>query len=240
MTTLGSEYREFVAARSSTALVVLNPREIPECMTALRALRVPKCWVSYMYEPPAAKAINRAIEETSFDRYVVISDDTCPTQDALDRVLALHDRMPGACVTGYCNLDSSLPFVNLTWPWKQLAPPPPSVDSYALVMRSEIDNRLPHGAAFRSGFAGLALTCMSRELWLRFPLHHTSLGGQIDYQLSYELQQAGVEIHAPIGAFVQHVKEEWNKMDKNPEKRLLVGERPSSVTWTDLELKEAV
>lgn len=213
---------------TSTALMVLNPREIPECILGIQSLDVPKCWVSYMPEKWAARAISEAIEATDFDRYVVLSDDTVPTQRALDLVLAGMDA-GHPVVTGYCNLDSELPFVNLCW--NRLKPPPPSVDSYKMMTRREV--QVAEGYVLTT-FAGLALTCMTRESWLRFPLHPTSLGAQMDYQLSWELQEAGLPIVTPPGAFVRHVKERWNEMDQAPEKQLLVGVRRPTLTWTDL------
>lgn len=225
--------------RDDTALLILNPRRIPECIEALEGLDVPKCWLSYMPEVKAAACANRAIQETSYARYVVISDDTVPTQDVLDVVLDLHDLHPEACVTGYCNLDSHLPFVNLTW--APLHPPPPTVGAYKFSTRREADEgRTPFclDGVITSTFAGLSLTVMTREMWLRFPLRCTEYGGQMDYQLSWELQEAGLPIYAPVGAFVRHVKETWNEFDKSPEKLLLVGARPPAVTWTDVRAVE--
>lgn len=206
--------------------MVLNPREIPECMKALRGLDLPTAWCSYMPEIVVVEAINRVIRETDFDRYVVVSDDVVPTREALDAILRVHDTGT-PCVTGYCNLDSQMPFVNLTW--GPLHAPPPTMGAYNFYTKREIQGRKEE--VVRTTFAGLALTVMDRELWKQFPLRCTVLGGQMDYQLSWELQRAGVRIVAPRDSFVLHVKEEWNVMDKNPAKRLLIGERPPSITW---------
>lgn len=215
----------------NTALMVLNPRDIPYCMDALRALDVPACWVSYVPEVEAARLINEQIRLTDYDRYVVISDDCEPTQEALDLVLELHDANPDKCVTGYSNFDKYLPFVNLCW--NRLHPPPPHMDSYRFLTRMEVDEI---GITTATTFAGLSFTCMSRELWLRFPLHTTVWGGQMDYQLSYELQEAKVKILAAYGAFVRHHKDKFGVYpDKSPEKQLLVGVREPTVTWTRVE-----
>lgn len=221
---------------TTTALMILNPREIPYCMKALRSLRVPKFWASYMYEPQAALAVNKAILDSNFDRYVLISDDCEPTQEALDKVLALHD--DGIDVaTGYSNFDAYLPFVNLCW--NALEPPPPGLYSYGFFTRAEIDTMID-GVGIPTTFTGLSFTCMSRDMWLRFPLHVTSAGGQMDYQLSWELQEAGVPIYAAPGAFVLHHKDKYGVYpDSSPEKQLLVGVRPAAMTWTDLDLTEA-
>ena len=215
-----------------TAIMVLNPRDIPYCMTALRSLGHPTCWVSYVPEPDAADIINRAIQDTDFDRYTIISDDCEPTREALELVLELHDQYPSYCATGYCNFDKELPWVNLCW--NRLKPPPPYMDSYRFFTRKDVDD-FPSDVISTS-FTGLSFTTMTRDLWLRFPLKVTSWGGQMDYQLSYELQDAGVPVVARKGAFIQHHKDKFGVYpDASPEKQLLVGVRPPAVTWTNIE-----
>jgi hypothetical protein len=221
--------------RPKTALIILNPRDIPYCMDALRALRVPKLWLSYMYEPQAALEANKQISLTGFDRYVMISDDCEPTQDALDRVLAVHGTGRYDVVTGYSNFDKHLPFVNLCT--DMLPPPPPSITSYGrFMLQREAD---VYDAPFPTTFTGLSFTCMSRALWEQFPIHCTEAGGQMDYQLSWELQTMGIQIAVAPHAFVLHHKDRFGVYpDASPEKQLLVGVREPAVTWTDLDLAE--
>lgn len=210
-------------------LMVLNPRRIPSCIAAIEALDIPTCWLSYMSELHVADAFNLIVECTSFARYVLLSDDAEPTPQALEKVLELHDENARtACTTAYCNLDSHLPHVNLTR--NPLPPPPPQVSSYDLLTQADVDAFGDY--PFTSTFAGFSLTCLSRTDWLRFPLAVTSLGGQMDYSLSYRLQQAGVVIVTHRDARVHHVKERWNAGDMAPEKRLLVGQRPPEIRWT--------
>jgi hypothetical protein len=101
---------------TSTALLVLNPRDIPYCMDALRALDVPTCWASYMTEVDAASWLNHAVANTAYDRYVIVADDCEPTREALDAVLALHDE-GHQVATGYSNFDKTDPRVNLCANW---------------------------------------------------------------------------------------------------------------------------
>lgn len=219
--------------RPTTALIILNPREIPYCMSALRALRVPKLWLSCMPEVQAAQQANRQIAQTSFDRYVMISDDCEPTQDALNRVLAVHDTGRYDVVTGYSNFDKYLPFVNLCT--NALPPPPPTITSYGRFMtRLEVEE---YDAPFPTTFTGLSFTCMSRALWERFPIHCCETGGQMDYQLSWELQTLGIQIAVAPHAFVRHHKDKFGVYpDSSPEKQLLVGVRKPAMTWTDVEV----
>jgi hypothetical protein len=213
----------------TAALLVLNPRHIPECIAAIKALDIPTCWLSYMTEDQAAKAANREIANTNFDRYIVLSDDTVPTREALDLVLQANELV----VTGYCNLDEDeyADIVNLT---QNVLPPPPSrASSYQFLTRTQVEQH-PH-PTIPTTFAGLALTAMRRDLWTRYPLQvEPSTGGQMDYDLSYRLAQDRIPLVAAVGAYVHHVKERWCHMDRNQHKRLLVGERTPRVRWTNL------
>lgn len=219
------------------ALLILNPREIPECIEALNALDIPKCWISYMNEPEAARAANRAIRDTAFSHYVLISDDAVPTQEALDLVLDQASYYP--VVTGYCNLDQSeyRGIVNLTT--NLLPPPPPTQGSYHFKTRLQVEAH--RATVIPTTFAGLAFTCAHRRLWDRFPLQtDPTYGGQMDYNLSYRLAQKGIPIVAAVGAYVEHVKERWDEQDQNPQKRLLIGERSAEVRWDHVPYAEAL
>jgi hypothetical protein len=214
----------------SEALLVLNPRWIPGCIDAIRNLNLPTCWLSYMNEAYAADAANEVIRTTDYDRYLILSDDTLPTREALDLILnTADDGFP--VVTGYCNLDEGeyQDIVNLTT--NKLPPPPAGSDSYHFMTRSQAEQG--HKTVIPTTFAGLALTLTSRDHWLNHPLQvEPTTGGQMDYDLCYRLAQTGIPIVAPVGAYVHHVKERWCHMDRNPEKRLLVGKRPPKVSWT--------
>lgn len=205
-------------------LFVMNPRRIPECIEAIEDLDVDRCWLTGMTEAHLAPYLNEVVAETSYDVYLIVSDDCVPTQDALDAVLALLEQgWPVA--TGYCNLDEGeyAHVVNLTK--SPLVGFPPNERSYDSFTLAEVAAaRMPQ---VRSWFAGFALTGMSRELWQRYPfkvLHEASGGSCSDYSLSWRLQEDDVPIMAPKAGFVRHVKERWNVADSRPEKRLLIGE----------------
>jgi hypothetical protein len=218
----------------SEALLVLNPRHIPECIDAIKGLGIPTCWLSYMNEAYAADRANEIIRTTSFDRYLVLADDTIPTQEALDLVLREADQ-GHPVVTGYCNLDEGdyADIVNLTT--NTLPPPPAASTSYHFMTRTQVEQNT--GNAIPTTFAGLALTLATRQVWLDHPLQvEPSTGGQMDYDLSYRLAKSGIPLVAAVGAYVHHVKERWSHADRNPEKRLLIGQRKPKVHWTGLEV----
>jgi hypothetical protein len=209
-----------------TALCILNPREIPEVLDGIRSLNTDTCWISYMREADVAPAINRAIEQSDYDRYFVLSDDCVPTPEAFAAICKLHDK-GHPVVTGYGNLDAVQDLCGITT--NELTPPPPGPFSYDFTRTADCQARK---GPITTTFAGLVLTGMSREMWLRYPLAVTVYGGQMDYDLSYRLGVDGVPIVAPPDAFCHHLKERANLPDQNPEKRLLIGERPPSITWT--------
>jgi hypothetical protein len=216
----------------TAALLVLNPRQIPDCIAAIRNLDIPTCWISNMPEPEAAKAINQQIRETDYDRYIVVADDTLPTQAALDEILRLM-AYGHPVVTGYCNLDENdnVDIVNLTT--NRLPPPPPQAHSYSFLTRQQVQDSTA-GRAIPTTFAGLALTAATRKVWLEHPLEVSAHGGQMDYMLSYNLAHTSTPIVAAQHGYVHHVKERWNHTDRNPQKRLLVGVEPPAVTWTNV------
>lgn len=205
-------------------LFVMNPRRIPECLDAIEALDVDRCWLTGMTEKHLGPHLNEIVAETSYDVYLIVSDDCVPTQDALDAVLGLLEA-GHPVATGFCNLDEGeyAHVVNITR--KPLGGDMPRPDVYVTYTLDEV---MTHPTdPVPTWFAGFALTGMSRELWQRYPfkvLHEATGGSCSDFALSWRLQRDGVPIVAPKAGFVRHVKERWNEPDTRPEKRLLVGE----------------
>jgi hypothetical protein len=214
---------------NNTLLIILNPRAIPECIDALRDLRgVNKAWCSYYTELELEHVIPRIIESTYYERYMILSDDTIPTQHALDTVLGLHDAHPDAVACGWVNLDSISGLA--TYNPAPLKASAPVVDAYSFTTLDEARS-MPHGA--RTWFHGFVLSTMSRELALRYPFgsYH---GCASDLHQCNRLQADDVPIYTSADAEVFHVKERANTLDQAYEKRLLIGERPSRVTF-DME-----
>jgi hypothetical protein len=207
-------------------LMILNPRRIPDCMTAIEALDIDKCWFSAMTEVDLIPHLNQMIQDTNYDRYLIVSDDCIPTQSALDKVLWLHDTYDTVS-TGYCNLDATSLYVNLTR--NVLPEPPPQVESYDLLLQGEVDKE---SDPFHTTFSGFVFTCMRRAEWLQYPMMVSEAGAQTDYTLSYRLQQSGIKIITHKDTFVYHVKETWNTHDKAREKRMMIGELEPSIYWS--------
>lgn len=208
-------------------LIVLNPRRIPECVEAISALRIDKVWLQNYTETDIESIYPRVVEESDHDLIGVLSDDTIPTQDALDAVLAISE--PGVVSTGWCPLDDESDLVNLST--EPLATSVPSSAAYSFPTRAWVE---AHPAPIvPTSFAGHCLTFMGRDLCRRFPwqVHGGPPGYASDLMLSWRLQEAGVPIVAARDGGIRHVKARWNYIDDTPGRELLVGREPGRVVW---------
>lgn len=224
-------------------LMVMRPRDIPRCIAAIGGLDIDKVWFEYMTEAMIVGVMPDAIgmaKRAGYTHALLLSDDTVPTQAALDLVLGLsaieclagRGPHPRLVTTAYCNLDASKPEVNLTKrPFTILTQSYGS--DYAFYTREEVvEYRSPFIATW---FTGACLSCMPIDLWETYPFEvlggpgHPGYGS--DWKLSVRLQRDHVPILAPKHAFIEHVKEVWNQRDQSSEKRLLIGERPAGVRW---------
>lgn len=201
----------------NACLLIMQPREIPECVNSLRQLRIPKAWFRGFTESELEPVITEFVaEHTEFTHFVIVCDDGIVTQGALDAVL---DRAPyRPVVSGYCNLDlaDNMQLVNLRKP--PLAAYG-ETNTSTLYRLTEVfgNDEVP------TSFVGFSLTCMTRDLWQRFPFQ--AMGGppgnSSDWALSSRLWNAGVPMVGAGGAFQLHVKERWNAADTNWAKRLV-------------------
>jgi hypothetical protein len=215
-------------------LLVLNPRDIRECVESISRLPVDKAWLRSYTEEELATVVPRVISEAdaSYDYFLIVPDDCVVTPGALAAVLEQAERHE--VVTGFTRLDATHPLVNLTTrPLIGDEPVPGAYDfySYADVLAHE-------GPTLATGFVGFAVTGMSRELWERFPFRARGCGPTAccsDFDLSVRLRDAGVTMTAVTGGYVEHVKITWGERDcgKDPRKRLLIGERPSEVIYEE-------
>lgn len=219
--------------RTDALLFVMNPRAIPECVRSVRDLRsVDVCWLSRFTEWELGDVLNEEIRKTSYRWYLVVSDDGIVTDEAVRLVLtALADGHP--VVTGYSNLDEIDPCrMNLTR-GPIVGDLPRSAESYGpLRERNEVET-WPEPVV-PTGFAGMSLTGMARDLWLRYPFRAMGSPGcswGSDWSLSTRLRDDGIPIVAARGAFVWHVKTKTNERDEAPGRGLLVGKEPSEVRY---------
>jgi hypothetical protein len=204
---------------ADSLLIVLNPRRIPDCVKPLKTLPIDVAYVQGMALPAALRMSTRIIERGGYKRYILTSDDVIVTPDAVRAVVSASRMNPDKLITGYCNLDTDSPLVNITK--RPLAGDIPAVEAYDFYRRDE----LPQRGLIRTGFAGLGLTCLSETIVGRLlPLGWFGTGWSADFHLSKKCEREGIAIAAPVGGFVWHVKERWNEHDRDPEKQLHIGE----------------
>lgn len=215
-------------------LLVMNPRRITRCIAAIDALPIDKVWMTAMWEKELEPVIDEIIDtDKGHTHLILLSDDTMPSPEALALVLAaMEEGHP--VVTGYCNLDAKVPWVNLTrTPFKIRDR---SVGSdYDWLSRQEVEAW--YKPIVPTFFGGACLTAMPRALWKEFPFRcNTHPGAEMGYASDWNscvrLQDAGIPIVAPRGAFVWHVKDDWiTHAFTDPEKRLLNGSIPAEVRY---------
>ena len=147
-------------------LGIMNPRKIPECISAFERLDVPRVWFTGWTEYQLIDVIGQWVADppVDFSHLVLVADDCIVSQQALDAVLAVA-RQGDPVVTGYCRLDFTHPDVNITR--RPLMGDTPSVGAYDFWSFVEVEE-WPR-EVMPTGFVGFALTCMSRELWREFP-----------------------------------------------------------------------
>ncbi len=191
-------------------LVILNPRDIPECIDAFRALNVSKAWLTGFTERELVEQLAEVVESTTYSHYLLVSDDVIVTAGALTAVLdALKAAHP--VVTGWCNLGRGEHRVNLTKsPLEGFGNTgrEPLLRSYDFYEWTEV---LAHpSSSVPTFFTGMCLTAMSRRMWQTYPFDcYGDMGAASDFHLSLRLQDAGVPIVAAKAGFCFHVKDNW-------------------------------
>jgi hypothetical protein len=190
------------------ALVVLNPRTIPECMRAFEELPIPKIYLRGFTEKEVEVKAFPEILGLGYDWLWVVSDDAIVRPSALNAVRALA-RAGHPAVTGYSQRTHTEWVVNLTKgpivPGGNGWPEPASYDFYEF--RDVVSWPTPE---LRTWFTGMSLTGMRTDLWRQFPFAcFGEPGCASDFSLSMRLQQADVPILAAREAFCYHWRNEW-------------------------------
>lgn len=204
--------------RDDVMLMIPNPRRIPACMDAFNALDTDIAWLTGMAAREIPYWVNQIIDETDYAAYVVCADDCIVPQQALDAVIALLDAGHPA-VTGWCRLDRTHDLANICD--APIVGDAPAESAYPFYRADDVlgypDEVVP------THFMGMALTGMTRAMWKKYPHGCLPNGTASDWHLSIRLRDDGVPMVAARSGFVDHVKETWNRSDRAPENRILVG-----------------
>jgi len=211
-------------------LVVMNPRDIPECMDAIRSLQIDKLWLRRLTEGKIADRWGEVLDMAAgYDRLIMQSDDGIPRSHALAAVRGLLDE-GHPVVSGYSNLSVDDMRVNLC---KSLVTAEPKENSYEFYTLQEVQESMV--PAVPTAVVGFALTGMSVDLWTRFPFDVWSRppGNASDFMLSRRLLEAKIPMVGARDAFVYHGKPVWNTGDRDERRRLLLSE-PSEIVLETL------
>jgi hypothetical protein len=214
-------------------LAIMAPRDIPDAVAAFRRLPIRRVWLRHYTEWELVPVMADLVADTSraWSHLILCADDVVVSPPALEAVLDLA-REGRPVVTGWCRLDATHPLVNITD--GPLVGDDPTPGAYRF--RRYRDVVAYPEAVVPTGFAGFALTCMPRDLWASYPFGvygGASCSWSSDFHLSRRLRDAGVSIVAARDGYTEHLKERWQQLDRDPSKRLLVGERPAAVVWDD-------
>jgi hypothetical protein len=209
-------------------LVILNPRNIRECIASYQRLTIDRLWLRCMTETQIADRWSEILDvASSYDRMMLVSDDCIVRQHAVDAVTDLLDE-GHPVVTGFCNLAVDDNRANLV---RSPLADQPAEDAYDLYHLAEVmawpDPAVP------TGLVNLAVTGMSVEMWRRFSFgcygRRAGVGFASDFHLSKRLERAAIPMVGARDGFVWHVKERWNRGDTDPAKKLLVGVKPATI-----------
>lgn len=193
------------------ALIVLNPRTIPECMSALDELKIPQIRIIGYTEKQIEETVFSQLlaEFVEYDFFYMVSDDAIVRPYALDAVRKLA-RAGNPVVTGYSQRTHQDWTVNLcATPLKGDHPSPEAYDFYLYeeIVGFECEE-------VESYFAGMSLTGMSRKMWERFPFRcfgggARNTGYASDFSLSLRLQREDIPIMAARDGFCYHWRFDW-------------------------------
>ena len=198
----------------NNCLVVMNAREIPICIESIRKLKIAKAWFRGYTEIELESVMPEWMKAHDFDNYIIISDDTTPTKEAL--AIIDGNMMDREILTGWSNISPDSKLANLCY--KPLMGSFPGAGSYKW---TPIDMVLSMPTIFETFFMGFSLTAMRKHLWTRFPFKSwhqvkrvsgvlTTRGWGSDFMLSKRLRDSGIKMWCHKNGFVYHLASQEN------------------------------
>lgn len=191
-------------------LCILKVREIPQCLESYKEAlsiidQVFICGFKEI-EIEAMGVMDSVVQQArdkGYTHLMMISDDATITNGAILEVLRLSDQYELA--TGFCRLDYTSKFVNLSYD-PLLDRRPRGLADYHLLKY----DKLPDGD-FQTTFTGFALTCMPLEYWEKYPFQCIYDGGPhngscSDWMMSKRMGADGYKWWTNKGTEVIHEK----------------------------------
>lgn len=183
-------------------LIVLQPREIPECIESIKELPIDKVYFRGFNEPDLCEPINRFIREHNYDNYMILSDDVIVSKDSLALVEELLIDYEAA--TGYCLVAQDSGYVNITRsPLRKTCDYAPILEDYDFYYLNEVEKF--KNPVFVSWFGGWCLTGFRKHLWMKNPFRVMATGRQSDYATCIVYNDI---LMCHKDAYVEHLREE--------------------------------
>ena len=186
----------------------MHPREIKIVKDNMDKLKISKVYFKGFYSRELKDKIDTFIRETDYDNYIVTADDVIITQDVLNLIEKCLEKYE--VFTGYCNMYLGSEEVNLcSKPLTLTNGIYPLIGDYNFMTFEDVKKQKD---IFRTYLAGLSLTGMRRNLWLKYPLQaylvnqNDIKGVSCDHNLSYRLTKDNVSIYTHKKAYIKHLK----------------------------------
>jgi len=177
---------------TKNALLIMNPRDIPEVIAAFKALPIDKYWMRAYTELELVGVIAKIIEESDYENYLILSDDAICAPEALAAVEELLERKEIA--SGWNKLSAGSDWVAVCVDPVRLSggsedKPSPLGGDYDLLTVNEF-NELPE--EFEATCTGFSLMGARRSIWLRYPFqvytYNDANGYSSDHDWSFRIQ----------------------------------------------------
>tara|TARA_Y100001951_G_C11273683_1_gene260426 strand:+ start:657 stop:1328 length:672 start_codon:yes stop_codon:yes gene_type:complete len=203
-------------------VLIMQPREIEESINSLKEnVDIPKVWFRAFTEEQVMHEMNCFIENTNYSHYIINGDDVIVYKDSMDVILKYAQRDEYEVFTGWMNMyleddgnlskSSTVQFGEFPALKKAKGP---QRDEYPPKMLVDEVLNLPK-EVIQTSMASFAMSCASRELFLRFPLKTHLNGFSSDHHFSYRLQEAGVKVWTHPDAFIKHLRRGWSPLKVN-------------------------
>jgi hypothetical protein len=189
-------------------LCILTVRDIKACKDSYENAPIDKVYICGFkeIEIEAMNVFANLVTDCKAKGYthlMMISDDATINNEAVAEVLRLTEKYGVA--TGFCRLDYTSQFVNLSYD-KLIQTRPRKLADYKLIKY----DKMPQGD-FTTTFTGFALTCMHLDMWEKYGFECIYDGGPhngscSDLLLSRKLEADGVKIWTNRKTEVIHEK----------------------------------
>ncbi|MBK8706571.1 MAG: hypothetical protein IPN33_25380 [Saprospiraceae bacterium] len=211
-------------------LCILKVREIPDCLQSYEDAPIDKVYICGFKEVEieAMGVFEKVVADCQAKGYthlMMISDDATINNEAVAEVLRLTDVY--GIGSGFCRLDYTSKFVNLSYD-KLIQTPPRKLADYNLIKY----DKMPH-VDFKTTFTGFALTCMSLDKWAKYGFECIYDGGPhngscSDLLLSRKLEADGLEIWTNRKTEVIHEKIQASTVIGQT---FFIGEQHREIIW---------